>query len=88
MYKKLCSGAAIALLAGGLSLASMGSAEAAGSQHWTQTSCNYNGGHISYTYTSTSGSTVTTSASIGGSFYGTEMSLVQAVANTYSQSEQ
>lgn len=88
MYKKLCSGAAIALLAGGLSLASMGSAQAAGAQHWTQTSCNYNGGNISYTYTSTSGSTVTTSASIGGSFYGTEMSLVRAVANTYSQSEQ
>lgn len=87
MRRKLFGGMAIVLLAGGLSLASMTSAEASGAQSWTQTSCNYNGGNISYTYTSAGGSTVTTAASVGGSFFGTETALIQAVAKKYTESE-
>ncbi|WP_446665971.1 hypothetical protein [Flexivirga sp. B27] len=86
MYKKLWSGAAIALLAGGLSLASMGPANASG-VFWTQTSCNHHSGIISYTYTSNTGSTVETAVSVGGTFSGSEGALLQAVVKKYQESE-
>lgn len=66
---------AAALLLGGTTVAS-----ATQGQTWTMTSCNFNGGNVSYTYTSSSGSTVTTAASVGATFVGTEDQMAAAVA--------
>ncbi|WP_446665976.1 hypothetical protein [Flexivirga sp. B27] len=87
MHKKLFSGIAIALLAGGLSLSSTSPASAApgGGEVWTQTSCNYHNGNVTYTYTSNFGHSAETIASVGGLFHGSEDDLAKAVVRVYTE---
>lgn len=74
---RIAGGAALAaaLLLGGGTAASA----TTGGELWTMTSCDFNGGHVSYTYTSGLGNTFTAAASVGPTFIGTEGQLLHAV---------
>lgn len=78
-----------AALAGAITAGGAGPASAigggGGAQQWTMTSCNYSGGHASYSYSGSMGGFVVMSGSAGGSFFGTEVQLVRAGVRTMTQ---
>lgn len=77
MFRSLLRACGAGVVAATLALSGAAAASAADSPTtWTLTSCSSS----SFTYTSPSGAKVTTAASVGATFVGTEMQLAQAVA--------